>query len=455
MLKILNYTETYTSALINYITIGSYYMSQPQNNKPLTFKTVENMKPKDKDKSDTGENRGLRVSCGKTGGKTFFYRYKSPVTEKLTQVKIGTFPNLSLADARVKLQDLKEIRREGRCPSNESKLTKQTEKLNKQAQEAPSFLVKDLIELYLTQYIEDRKTKNGKKVEGARKAKGQYETRRLLYCDVIPTMGNRLADDITRKDVINMIMEIIDTRSANVQAGCVLRELSSAYEFAIGLDKFSDQFANPALLAKASLKRSRVRLTAQRGKRFLSEQETILFLKWLPGSAYTQTQKNVLRMALWTACRTGELCAAKWSDIDLEKGTFHIAESKTDASRNVQLPTQAITFLKSLQLSTGQYLFASQKTGLPIQQKQLTEQAWRLRADDRALDIPKWTPHDLRRTVRTHLSRIQCPSEVAEAILGHSRSGIEGTYDLHRYEPECKTWLQKWADYLDHILLEA
>lgn len=44
------------------------------------------MKPGDKDKADIGENRGLRVSCGATGVKSFFYRYTSPVTGKLAQV---------------------------------------------------------------------------------------------------------------------------------------------------------------------------------------------------------------------------------------------------------------------------------------------------------------------------------------------------------------------------------
>ena len=38
------------------------------------------------------------------------------------------------------------------------------------------------------------------------------------------------------------------------------------------------------------------------------------------------------------------------------------------------------------------------------------------------------------RTVRTGLSRLGCPSDVAEAILGHSKKGIEGTYNLHGYE---------------------
>ena len=157
--------------------------------------------------------------------------------------------------------------------------------LNTASHETSPFLVKDLIELFLTQYIEDRKTESGKKVPGARKAKGQYEVRRLLYRDVIRTMGDKLADEITRKDVIGMIMSIIDERAANVQAGCVLRELSSVYEFSLGLNKLSDQIVNPGLLATASLKQAKVKLTANCGKRLLTEQEIILLLKWLPGSA--------------------------------------------------------------------------------------------------------------------------------------------------------------------------
>lgn len=79
----------------------------------------------DKDKADIGENRGLRVSCGAAGVKSFFYRYTSPVTGKLAQVKSGNFPQTSLAAARLKLNELKLLRQEGRCPASELKQEKQ------------------------------------------------------------------------------------------------------------------------------------------------------------------------------------------------------------------------------------------------------------------------------------------------------------------------------------------
>ncbi|ELI4232336.1 tyrosine-type recombinase/integrase [Salmonella enterica] len=427
-------------------------MAGKQEGKPLSFKAVEMMKPGDKDKADVGENRGLRVSCGATGVKSFFYRYTSPLTGKLAQVKIGNFPQTSLAAARLKLHELKLLRQEGRCPATELKKDKLQRAIEAEQAKIRELTVQGLVELYLTERIEDRKTKDGKIIPGARKPKGQAEVRRTLYGDAVKSLGTRNAAEITRQDVINLINGIV-ARGATVQAGNVLRELSLAYEFAVGLGRFDDSFANPALLAKSSLRQTRIKLTNGRGTRVLSEDELAKFLKWLPGSAYTPTIKNVLRLTLWTGCRTGEVCNMAWKDVDLEKGTIHLRETKTGVERYVQLSDQAIDFLKVLRLTSEKYLFPSQATKKPIQQKYLTENSWRLRESGQMLEIPHWTPHDLRRTVRTGLSRLQCPNEVAEAILGHARGGVEGIYNLYKYDAECKQWLKVWADHLDSLVI--
>lgn len=430
------------------------------------------MRPGDADKSDTGENIGLRVSCGSTGVRTFFYRYRSPETEKLTQLKLGVYPGLTLAQARVELARLKALRGRGICPKAELERQFQLQAEERAARDreaqAEAFTLQHLIDAYLEEVIEDRmvedpKTGARKRIAGSRKPKGQAEVRRTLYGDPVPVLGGMVAAKVTRKDIVGMVKAILD-RGANVQAGNVLRELTAAYEYAIGMERFEDDFANPALLAKASLKVAKVRLTSVRGRRALSDSELRLLLAWLPGSGFSTTQKNIMRFTLWTACRTGEVCMAEWRDIDLEKATWHLRDSKNGAERHVQLPRQAVDFLRQLKLSTSTYLFPSTKTGLPLLQKSLTETKWHIKNPDKVkggrfykpdqlwLDsIPDWSPHDLRRTVRTGLSRLGCRSEVAEAILGHSRRGIEGTYDLHSYEPECREWLQRWADHLDTL----
>ena len=126
-----------------------------EKNKPLHDATIKKMKPKDKDIPDTLENRGLRVTCGSTGIKSFFYRYKSPITNKLTQIQIGRYPTVSLTDARKKLKEYKIIRQDNRCPAHELKLAKEEEK-KKIITLSDRLTVKDVIEHYLTEFIEDR-----------------------------------------------------------------------------------------------------------------------------------------------------------------------------------------------------------------------------------------------------------------------------------------------------------
>ncbi len=145
--------------------------------------------------------------------------------------------------------------------------------------------------------------------------------------------------------MIDLIMSIV-TRGANVQAGNVLREVLAAYDYSMGIGKFDDEFINPVLQAKVSLARAKIKLTSKKGSRFFSNDELKMFLSWLPNSKFTDVQKNILKMTLWTGCRTGEICEATWHDINFYEGVFHIRESKTGVAREVQLPRQCITFLK-------------------------------------------------------------------------------------------------------------
>lgn len=145
------------------------------------------------------------------------------MTGKLAQVKIGNFPQTSLAAACLKLNELKLLRQEGRCPASELKQEKQLRAIEAEQAKVPELTVQGLVELYLTERIEDRKTKDGKVIPGARKPKGQAEVRRTLYGDAVKSLGSRNAAEITRQDVINLINGIV-ARGATVQAGNVLRE---------------------------------------------------------------------------------------------------------------------------------------------------------------------------------------------------------------------------------------
>jgi hypothetical protein len=66
--------------------------------------------------------------------------------------------------------------------------------------------------------------------------------------------------------------------------------------------------------------------------------------------------------------------------------------------------------------------------------------------------LPPWTNHDIRRSVRSQLSRLKIPEEVREAVLAHVRPGIKGVYDLHDYAAEKREALQLWGARLRSIV---
>ncbi len=67
-------------------------MNEEINNKKkvaLSARAIDKMKIGDPDKSDIGEYSGLRVTCGKTGLKSFVYRYRSPIDNSLKKITLG------------------------------------------------------------------------------------------------------------------------------------------------------------------------------------------------------------------------------------------------------------------------------------------------------------------------------------------------------------------------------
>jgi integrase len=72
--------------------------------------------------------------------------------------------------------------------------------------------------------------------------------------------------------------------------------------------------------------------------------------------------------------------------------------------------------------------------------------------DPDAVELAPWKQHDLRRTVRTELSRIGVPPDIGEHVLGHVIGGVRGVYDKYEFLGEKRAALEKWAAELDRIV---
>jgi integrase len=71
---------------------------------------------------------------------------------------------------------------------------------------------------------------------------------------------------------------------------------------------------------------------------------------------------------------------------------------------------------------------------------------------DKQLDIDPFTPHDLRRTMRTNLSKLKIPPHIAELCLNHSLGTIIDTYDQHSYLDERRDALKEWSTRVQVII---
>lgn len=410
--------------------------------KPLTAVNVRGLKfdAKDPNKnilSDIHPNSGLRIVVNKSGSKSWIYRYR--IDGRLRKMKLGDYATMSLKEARAELAEKKKLRTvENKDPLEEKRKIEAQRKEESDRKLKQRYTINDLCNDFLEGCI-----------DGNRTVKAASECRRSLINDPMAVLGHLPAVEVNSKMVYKMISAIVE-RGAKVQAGFILKELTNAFSYAIGKDLFDDYYVNPCLQVKENFKLQKVKLTNNKATRVLNDGELSTLLKWLPTSPFTTGQKGVLTISLLTGCRTGEACLIKWTDLDIEKGEWHLSKTKTGVARIVQLSNQARTFLAGLDKNNSEYVFL-QRGNKPVDQKKLSENMWWMRKKGTDLKIAHWSPHDLRRTVRTGLARMRCPSEIAEAVLGHTKGGVVGVYNLHSYESECKEWLQKWSDHLDTL----
>lgn len=166
-------------------------------------------------------------------------------------------------------------------------------------------------------------------------------------------------------------------------------------------------------------------------KRVLTDAELAIFMKWLPGSAYSRNVRDALSLVLFTGCRSGRVVAALWRDIDLDRGVWTIRETKNGEPHDVMLPHQAIELLKSRQEIHKVFVFPARVRGRHLAQKALGLAQYTARqnhGDNPARDpieVP-WTVHDLRRTVATGLAKLGCSRVVQDCILNHVDTSVSG-----------------------------
>lgn len=382
------------------------------------------------------DGEGLTFTLSASGRAAWILRYR--IAGKAKEKTLGQYPYISLAEARrLAAEDRAKI---------QLGVDVAVEKQRAKREAAGAWTVKRLAEDYLA------------KSEGRLEQSTLEGQKQRLRDYIYPVIGNVNACDVRPSDLI-AIVERASKKSLHV-ARLVLGVEKAIFAHGLGRHIVesdpASQIKTSALLGPRPVARTRV---------MLSEDELKIILPLLPKMGV----QNALmaKILLGTAVRLGELVGAKWENVDFENKTWFIPptdiKGKKGKARNgddvrgfiVPLTDSVLEWfsdLKELAFQSDYVLpIRSRKKAVgDAHMEAVTLNAafnkfWKTYVSDKC---QRFTPHDLRSTARSHLSRLGVELLIAERCLNHSLGGLIAIYDQHDYLDERRIALEKLSEFL-------
>jgi integrase len=157
-----------------------------------------------------------------------------------------------------------------------------------------------------------------------------------------------------------------------------------------------------------------------------------------------------MKLLILTGQRESEVCAAEWTEFDLEAGLWRLPAERTKAKRAhlIHLAPQAVAILQSLKPITGnkQHVFAS-----PLRPKQaiygraVNGSLAKMLKAGKLPNVTRCHVHDFRRTLISRLPDLGFEPFLGHKIANHVLSGVFAHYNHNSYEAQRKAALEAWA----------
>lgn len=254
--------------------------------------------------------------------------------------------------------------------------------------------------------------------------------------EVLNPWGGRRIQDITKRDVIEVLDAIVD-RGSPVSANRLLAHLRTLFTWAKGRD----------ILMTSPLDGVKPPASEKPRNRVLTDDEIRIF--WFACDQMGQPFGRLYQFLLLTGQRLREAAEMTDSEMIDDLWTIPAGRTKNGDEHSVPLPNMAKDILEGLHRIKGKFIFTT--TGeSPIsgftRAKSRLDELMEKAADD--VEIPPFTIHDLRRTAATGMASLRFPPHIVEAVLNHrsgTRRGVARVYNRFDYAEEKRAALEAWA----------
>jgi integrase len=386
---------------------------------------------------------GLVLDVRPNNTRTWFVRYQngSRTSRKFRWYKIGDATAIGLAQATERAKSIvAAVQDEGRDPVQERIETER---------EAQMF--GELFEQWMTRYAEPRLARAG--------------TDRIIYRNHLePAIGRTALGALTRQEIARLRDEIAAKATpltSNSAIGLVSRVLNWA------LDEGKIEVNPVARLRKAGTSKPRERVLAPmalktfwNGLAAMDDMTGEHMALGTKGRMLSPATRRILRLLLLTGQRRTEVTGARKEELQLDGDepvwTIPGERTKNGLLHRVPLPPLAAEEFRravSAASSRSQFVFASPDDHRHhITPLAVTRAMARFVAE---LEIPKVSPHDLRRTVGTELARLGVPLHVRSLVLNHSpqsRGVTDAVYNRYAYDKEKREALLAWERCLSQLV---
>jgi integrase len=272
------------------------------------------------------------------------------------------------------------------------------------------------------------------------------EVERTIRRELFPRWQNKQIGTITRRDMTDAI-NAVKERGKPSAAHHLFAYAQGLFSYATAnnlLEHSPCTGIKPRVLIGAKTPRQRV----------LSDDE--LRAVWHAAKRAGEFGQLV-RLLMITGQRRSDVAEAPWSEFDTTAKLWTISPQrfKSNVSHVVPLSQLAMDVIDALD-DSGERLF--HVTGFSKSKRRLDKlMLVELRKRNAKAELQHWTLHDLRRTLRTRLSEkaLGVTYEVREAVIGHSKRGLDRVYDQYDFLEEKREALDAWSERLSGIVSDS